>query len=431
MEKTVVNIQNMTAEILTIGDEILIGQITNTNSVWIAQQINLMGIKIVHMASVADDENAIVKAFDDALSRANFVFITGGLGPTKDDITKKTFSNYFNSELIINEEVLKMVSSFFTKRGKEVSELNRNQALVPRDCQVIKNPNGTAPGMWMKKNNTVFISMPGVPYEMKAMMTETILPKIKAENNLATIYHKTVLTNGIGESALAELIEEWEDNLFLKNIKLAYLPQPGMVRLRLSTFGDDLTELHRNVENEIEKLKATVGEYIFGYENYGEDAPSLEKIVSDLLRERKKTLALAESCTGGYLSSLFTNVAGASEIFKGAIIPYTNFAKHDLLQVDEKIFDTVGAVSKECVLQLAENVLKKFDTDYAVSISGIAGPTGGTDEKPVGTVWIAVANKQKSLALKFQFGDNRQRNIIMTANAATNLLRKFILKEKN
>jgi nicotinamide-nucleotide amidase len=203
----------MTAEILTIGDEILIGQITNTNSVWIAQQLNLMGIKIMHMASVSDDEGAIIKAFDDAAMRADFVFITGGLGPTKDDITKKTFSKYFEAELVMNDEVLEMVSSFFIKRGKEVSELNRNQALVPKGCEVILNANGTAPGMWMRKNKSVFISMPGVPYEMKAMMTDTILPKIKRENELPHIYHKTVLTNGIGESALAELIEPWEDKL--------------------------------------------------------------------------------------------------------------------------------------------------------------------------------------------------------------------------
>jgi len=235
----------MKAEILTIGDEILIGQITNTNSVWIAQQLNLIGVKIVHMASVADEEDAIITAFDNALTRADFVFITGGLGPTKDDITKKTFSKYFNVELVMDEEVLKHVASFFTKRGRQINEINSKQALVPKGCTVINNPHGTAPGMWMKKNNTVFISMPGVPFEMKDMMTETILPKIKRENNLPHIYHKTVLTNGIGESALAELIEDWEDNLVKKSIKLAYLPQTGMVRLRLSTSGPDMNVLKK------------------------------------------------------------------------------------------------------------------------------------------------------------------------------------------
>lgn len=419
----------MKAEILTIGDEILIGQIANTNSVWIAQQLNLIGVKVVHMASVADDEVAIKQAFDAALIRADFVFITGGLGPTKDDITKKTIANYFNTTLEIDESVLADVDGYFTKRGRPLGELNRNQALVPKGCTVIRNPNGTAPGMWIKKDKTVFISMPGVPYEMKAMVSDTILPKIKQENKLPHIYHKTVLTQGIGESALAELIERWEDSLIHSNIKLAYLPQSGLVRLRLSTFGDDVTILKKNVETEIGKLKTIIEKYVYGYENYGEETPLLEAIVSDLLRDKKETLSLAESCTGGYISSLFTAIPGASQIFKGAIVPYTNEAKHSLLQVDKTIFDTVGAVSKECVEQLAQQALKKFDSDYALAISGIAGPTGGTPEKPVGLVWAAVASKEKVLAIKFQFGDNRQRNIVMTANESINLLRKFILRQ--
>lgn len=419
----------MKAEILTIGDEILIGQITNTNSVWIAQQLNLSGIKVVHMASVSDDERAIIKAFDDALTRADFVFITGGLGPTKDDITKKTFAEYFNKPLILDESIHLDVKNYFAIRGKELNEINKKQAQVPEGCFVIKNTNGTAPGMWMRKNNTNFISMPGVPYEMKEMMSSIILPKIKKEFELLTIYHKTILTNGIGESALSEIIEKWEDGLAARNIKLAYLPQPGVVRLRLSTYGDNRKELETIIDNEINELKKLIPKYIFGYENYGEEPPTLEKIVSDMLRERKQTLALAESCTGGYVSSLFTAIPGASEILKGAIIPYSNIFKHTLLEVDSKLFETVGVVSKECVLQLAQNTIKKFNSDYSISISGIAGPTGATAEKPVGTVWIAVANKEKAVALKFQFGDNRLRNISMTANAAINMLRKFMLKE--
>lgn len=419
----------MKAEILTIGDEILIGQITNTNAVWIAQQLNQMGIKVTHMASVADDETAIIKAFNDSLLRANFVFITGGLGPTKDDITKKTIAKYFNVDLIINEDVLQDVTSFFLKRDKTVSQLNRNQALVPQGSIVFRNPHGTAPAMWLKKQNTVFVSMPGVPFEMKAIMTDAILPKIKNENILPHIYHKTVLTNGIGESALAELIEPWEDNLITKNIKLAYLPQPGIVRLRLSSYGSNLNELQNNIETEIESLKKIIDKYIYGYENYGEETPSLEKIVSQLLKERNETISLAESCTGGYISSLFTAIPGASNVFKGSIVPYTNEAKHSLLQVDDTIFNTVGEVSKECVEQLAKNVLKKFNSDYSIAISGIAGPSGGSIEKPVGTIWVAVANKEKCVCLKFLFGDNRQRNIIMTAHASLNLLRKFIVNQ--
>lgn len=418
----------MRAEILTIGDEILIGQITNTNSVWIAQQLNMLGIKVVHMASVADDETAIITAFDNAAARADFVFITGGLGPTKDDITKKTFVKYFNTELILDKDVLGDVSGFFEKRGREMTEINRQQALVPKGCFVIRNANGTAPGMWMKKNNTVYISMPGVPYEMKSMMTDSVLEKIKKENSLPFIYHRTVLMQGIGESTLAEMISDWEDALASKNIKLAYLPQPALLRLRLSTSGKNLAELQKTVDDEIEKLNVLAGKYIYGYENYGEETPSLEKIVSELLRERKQTLALAESCTGGYISSLFTAIPGASDIFKGAIVPYTNTAKNEILSVDKSIFETVGAVSRECVEQLAVNALKKLNADYAISVSGIAGPGGGTEEKPVGLVWIAVASKEKVIALKFVFGDNRQRNIIMTAQTSINLLRKFILK---
>ncbi len=420
----------MRAEILTIGDEILIGQITNTNSVWIAQKLNLMGIKVAHMASVSDDKDAILKAFNDAQQRSDFVFITGGLGPTKDDITKKLFAQYFNTILELDETVLAHVKSFFDKRGREMNEANRQQALIPKGCFVIHNQSGTAPGMWFKKENTVFISMPGVPYEMKEMMTNIILPKIKAENKLQFIYHKTVLTQGLGESFLAEKIEKWEDNLAAKNIKLAYLPQPGMVRLRLSTSGNDFDTIKKLVEKEIGILKILISEYVFGYEEYGEEPPTLEKIVSELLRERKKKIALAESCTGGYISSLFTGIAGSSDVFNGAIVPYHNNIKHELLQVDNSVFEQHGAVSKECVLQMAEHVKIKFHSDYSIATSGIAGPAGGTHEKPVGTVWIAVSSPENTLAMKFIFGDDRQRNIKMTANTALNMLRKMILKEE-
>lgn len=421
----------MRAEILTIGDEILIGQITNTNSVWIAQKLNLMGIKVVHMASVSDEKGAILKAFSDAQQRADFVFITGGLGPTKDDITKKLFAQYFNTILELDENVLAHVKSFFDKRGREMNESNRQQALIPKGCTVIHNQSGTAPGMWFKKENTVFVSMPGVPYEMKDMMSNIILPKIKSEYKLQHIYHKTVLTQGLGESFLAEKIEKWEDNLAAKNIKLAYLPQPGMVRLRLSTSGDNFDEIKKAVEKEIGILKILIKEYVFGFEEYGEETPSLEKIVSELLRERKKKIALAESCTGGYISSLFTAIAGSSDIFNGAVVPYHNNIKHELLQVDNSVFEQHGAVSKECVLQMAEHAKLKFHSDYSIATSGIAGPAGGTPEKPVGTVWIAVSSPEKTLAMKFIFGDDRQRNIKMTAATALNMLRKLILKEED
>lgn len=420
----------MKAEIITIGDEILIGQIVNTNSVWIAQQLNLIGIDVVHMASVSDSENGIIQSLEQAKYRADFIFITGGLGPTKDDITKKTLAKYFESELEINRNVLDHVNSFFDKRGRPLTETNRLQALLPKNCMVIENHHGTAPGMWFEKDKKVFISMPGVPYEMKAMMSEIILPEIKRNYSLPAIYHRTILLNGITESNLSDLIEKWELSLSKKKIKLAYLPQPGMVRLRLSSSGESFENLKRDINNQIEIVLPLIEKFIFGFEEYGEDPPTLEKTISDLLRERNQTLSVAESCTGGYVTSLFTAIPGASQIFRGAVVPYANITKHTLLEVDKNLFDTVGAVSKECVIQLAENVLKKFNSDFSISISGIAGPTGGTPEKPVGLVWIAVADKEKTIPIKFQFGDNRQRNIIMTANAAMSMLRKLILKQE-
>ena len=420
----------MKAELLTIGDEILIGQIVNTNSVWMARQLNQCGIAVTHMSSVGDDVAAIVNALDAASTRADLVFITGGLGPTKDDITKKTFADYFDAPLETDEEVLESIVNFFSRRGRETTLINRQQALVPKGCFVVKNLHGTAPGMWMQKKGVQFISMPGVPYEMEAMMSNIILPKIISENKLPHIYHRTILTNGIGESALAELIESWEDQLAAKQIKLAYLPQTGMVRLRLSANGPDLQLLREKIDAEVEALKTIAGQYVFGYENYGEETPGIAKVLSELLRERGESIALAESCTGGYVSSLITAIPGASEVFKGAIVPYTNLAKQELLQVDPNIFQTTGSVSKECVIQLAEHVRQKFNSTYAISISGIAGPGGATPEKPVGTVWIAVSSAEKTPALHFQFGEHRQRNIVATAAAALGLTRKFILKEE-
>jgi nicotinamide-nucleotide amidase len=395
--------------------------------VWIAQRLNEIGIKVNYISSIGDDENEILNQLKLSESRVDFVFITGGLGPTKDDITKKTLAKYFGTELILNQEILSDVKYFFEKRGRELNEINALQAMVPGGCVAIRNTQGTAPGMWFDHNKTIFVSMPGVPYEMKEMMSKLIIPKIISEFELPAIYHKTILTQGIPESSLAELIETWEDNLIHKNIKLAYLPQPGTVRLRLSSFGKNKETLVQNIEEEIENVKPLIQKYIYGFENYGEEQPGIENIVSEMLHSKNQTLSIAESCTGGYVSSLFTAIAGASTIFKGGIVPYENMSKHYLLDVDKELFTTVGSVSKECVMQLAQNVLKKFDSDYSIAISGIAGPGGGTPEKPVGTVWIAVADKEKVLPFKFQFGDNRQRNILMTANTAINMLRKLIL----
>lgn len=418
----------MKAEIISIGDEILIGQIVNTNAVWMAQQLNLCGIQVAAISTVSDGKEDIEHAVEIAFKRADIVLMTGGLGPTKDDITKKTLAGYFNCSMIINELVLQDVTEFFRIRGREVSPINRDQALVPSCCQVIRNSNGTAPGMWFEKEGKVCVSMPGVPYEMKEMMLQSILPKLKSNYKLPFIYHRTILTQGIGESILAEKIEAWEDALAGKNIKLAYLPQPGMVRLRLSTFGNNEAVLKKNVDEAIEKVIPLIHEFVFGFEAFGEETPEIQKVTLELLKQKGKTLSVAESCTGGYISSLFTGIAGSSEVFRGGMVPYSNQAKHELVGVDPRVFEQHGAVSEACVIQLAEGAIKKFHSDYSISVSGIAGPGGGTPEKPVGFVWIAVSNGKQTLAQSFQFGDNRSRNIVMTANSAINMLRKFVLE---
>lgn len=419
----------MKAELLTIGNEILIGQIVNTNAVWMAQQLNEAGISIVHMSSVPDEKQAILDAFAEAGKRAELVLITGGLGPTKDDVTKATFCEFFNTRLVMDEEVLQDVSGFFTKRGKEVSEVNRKQAEVPEGCRVIRNKNGTAPGMWMEKNNTIYVSMPGVPFEMKAMVTEDILPELKKRFTLPFIYHKTILTQGIGESMLAELISDWEDGLPAQQIGLAYLPSPGMVRLRLSSTGTKEEELRNRVEQAFAQVQPLIQKYIYGYEEYGQEQPTMEEILGRLLKERGLKLCLAESCTGGYISHLITGIAGSSAYYNGGVVPYHNEFKHELLGVDEAVFTSVGAVSRECVESMAKGAMQRFKADAAIAVSGIAGPTGATDGKPVGTTWIAVALKDTVISKQFIFGDNRQRNIHMTAITGMNMLRKLILGE--
>jgi nicotinamide-nucleotide amidase len=421
----------MRAELLTIGDEILIGQITNTNSVWMAQELNKIGINIVRMSSVSDDKNEIMNALDEASSRVDIVLITGGLGPTKDDVTKQTFCDYFNTELVLDDDVLYDVTNFFEKRNKTVSDINRKQAEVPKTCRVIRNFNGTAPGMWMEKNNTIYISMPGVPYEMKEMMINEILPDFKKRFALPFIYHKTILTQGIGESVLAELISDWEDQLKDKCISLAYLPSPGMVRLRLSSKGNNELELKQIIEQEVEKVKLIIHQFIYGYEEYGKEQPKLEEILGDLLREKKLKLALAESCSGGYISHLITSVPGSSDYYNGGLVPYHNEFKHDFLKVDNQIFEKFGAVSEECVNVMALEIMNKFNANTSIAVSGIAGPGGATSDKVVGTTWIAVAYNNQVITKKFIFGDNRQRNIQMTAITALNMLRKLILNIKD
>lgn len=412
------------AEIITIGEELLIGQVIDTNSAWISQQLNLIGISVKQITSISDNKQQIIDTLNQATQRSQLVLITGGLGPTKDDITKQTLAEYFNSKLIFNEEAYKNIEAIFTRRNLKVTELNKQQAYLPDNCKVIPNLEGTACGMQFKKNNSLVISMPGVPYEMKTMMEKFILPALKNEFKLPYVVHKTILTQGIGESLLAEKIENWENNL-PKNISLAYLPSPGIVRLRLSANGENKNELENLIQIEIDKLKEIISEYIFGY-----DDETLEVIIGNLLKAKYKTLAVAESCTGGYIAHLITSVPGSSKYFKGGIVSYANEIKINELQINEHDLKQFGAVSKQVVEQMAKNILRKYQTDYAIATSGIAGPDGGTPEKPVGMVWIAVADKFNVNAQVFYMGEHRGRNIQKSAITALNMLRKKILEHE-
>ncbi|MDQ3047966.1 MAG: competence/damage-inducible protein A [Bacteroidota bacterium] len=418
-------------EIITIGDEILIGQIVDTNSAFIATLLNMNGISVKQISSVSDNKDHIVKALDEAKERAEIIIITGGLGPTKDDITKKTLCEYFNTSLRFDEQAYEDVVNIFAAYGKEVTPLNKKQAEVPAICEVIRNYNGTAPGMWFDVNGKVFISMPGVPYEMKALMKEQVLPKLKSRFVFPHIFHKTVLTQGIGESSLSEIISDWEDSLATYNIKLAYLPSPGMVRLRLSTSGKDASQLRSVVEKKIEELNPLIAEYIYGFETFGEEKETLGQMVGKILLEKKLTISTAESCTGGYISHLLTMVPGSSSYYIGSVISYAYEIKETELAVSKLVLEKHGAVSKEVVEQMAKAIRIRYNTDYSISASGIAGPGGGTPEKPVGTVWIAIATPKKVISEKFLFGTDRERNIHKTANAALNMLKKELEKESN
>jgi nicotinamide-nucleotide amidase len=410
----------MKAEIITIGDELLIGQVIDTNSAWLGQQLSQLGIKVIHKQAVSDTEDAILQALKDAASRANLILITGGLGPTKDDITKKTLCKYFNTELVVNEEVMSWVTSIFERRKLPMLESNKLQAMVPSNCEVLFNENGTAPGMWFEKNNCVYVSMPGVPFEMKSIFADKAIPKIQTKFTLPSIIHRTILTASIGESFLAKKIEAWE-NALPDYIKLAYLPSVGQVRLRLSGSSSDKQALQKEMEALIEKLYQLCGAYIYGEEN-----DTLQEVIGRKLKNKKATLSTAESCTGGYVAHLITSVPGSSAYYKGSIISYANEIKHKELSVSTDVISNYGAVSEACVKQMAEGVRKKMNTDFAIATSGIAGPDGGTAEKPVGTVWIAIATSDKTIAQQFNMGDNRERTIQRTALQALFMLNTLL-----
>jgi nicotinamide-nucleotide amidase len=408
------------AEIITIGDEILYGQITDTNTQWISAELDKIGIKTVRKSSVGDTEEAILEIFGESSKRADLVIVTGGLGPTKDDITKKTFCKYFNSEIIVHPQAQIDVTAYFAKRGFVLSGTNKSQYELPSNATYIQNSMGTAPGMWFDHKGVIYISMPGVPYEMKGLMNLSILPKLQEHFKTPVIFHKVIKTIGIGESTLAEMIDAWEDAL-PEHIKLAYLPSMGSVKLRLTGFGEDLKTIENQVEKEFDKVFPTIQKFVYGYGN-----DELEEVIGRNLTEKKQTVSVAESCTGGYLGHQFTKVSGSSAYFIGGILAYDNLVKINQLSVNPETLKNFGAVSEETVKEMSENVRKKLNTTYGLATSGIAGPNGGTPEKPVGTIWIAIATENQTITKKLSFGGFREQNIHLTALNILNLLRSIL-----
>jgi nicotinamide-nucleotide amidase len=414
------NYSEIKAEIIAIGDELLYGQIIDTNSHWISQEMDKIGVRVVRRSTVGDNRESILSAFESAERRADIILMTGGLGPTNDDLTKPLLAEYFGCELVLFPEALDAVRTFFEKRGRELTELNKLQAHLPSKCTYIPNELGTAPGMWFQDNGKIWMSMPGVPHEMKKLISDQVIPRIKRLFKLPKIYHKVIKTVGIGESWLADLIKDWEKEL-PGHIKLAYLPSLGQVKLRLTAFGENDEQLVNDVEKEIEKVKPLIDKYIFGYNH-----EKLEEAIGRLLKLHNKKVALAESCSGGYISHLITSIPGSSDYFQGALIPYHNHFKNSILNVDAGILKVKGAVSEETVIQMSEHIRKLFDADFGLASSGIAGPSGGWAEKPVGTVWIACAMEGKTVTKKLQLTQDRLLNIQLTGVAVLNLLRLCI-----
>lgn len=417
--------KNVYATIITIGDELLIGQVIDTNSAWIAQQLNKNGIALKKRVAIGDSSREIKDALDIESTHTDIILITGGLGPTSDDITKPALCEYFGGKMIVNREALENVKYLFEKIFKRpVSRVNLMQAEVPDVCEVIQNKRGSAPGMIFNKNNTIYISMPGVPYEMKGMMEESVIPMLKKKYQLPSIIHRTILTAGIGESALAEVIKDFEYSLPAE-IKLAYLPNYGMVRLRLSTSGFDKEETEENLASYFNELKSLVNEYMVT-----DVDDSMPAFIGKLLKSKNKTVSTAESCTGGYIAHLITSVAGSSDYFEGSIVSYSNDVKQRMLNVSGATLSNFGAVSEEAVTEMLKGLLEKLNTDYGIAVSGIMGPGGGTEDKPVGTVWIAVGNSENHLCQKLSLRFSRERNIEVTGMMALNLLRKFVVESR-
>jgi len=410
--------------IITIGDELLIGQTIDTNSAWMAQELNSAGIWVNRRVAVGDDWKEIWQSLDEESRNAEIILITGGLGPTADDITKPLLCEYFGGKIVVNEEALENVKRIFQRYLKRpLIERNLKQAEVPDNCTVIQNRRGTAPGMWFEKNNRIFVSMPGVPYEMKGMMSDDVIPALTKRFTLPGIYHRTLLTSGIGESFLAEMIAEFE-NALPATIKLAYLPNYGMVKLRLSARSNGDENIEAEIDRQFETLQSLVKDYMVVNRD-----ETLEETVGKLLKAKNKTVSTAESCTGGYIAHLLTSIPGSSNYFQGSVVSYANRVKQEILEVGSETLNSHGAVSEETVTEMVKGVLKRMKTDYALATSGIMGPDGGSPEKPVGLVWVAVGNKDQVLTHKFSFRFDRRRNIELTANNALNELRKFILSD--
>lgn len=408
----------MKAELITIGDEILIGQVVNTNAAFLAEELNKLGIAVVHIATIADKAENIYTALQEASSRVELVITTGGLGPTRDDVTKHSLAKYFNSGMSLRTEVLDQIKAFINARGGIMNDKNASQAILPDNCEVLPNRSGTAQGMWFSKDNVTFVALPGVPYEMKEIFLNELAPRLRRRFTLPVIHHETVLTSGIPESSMAKLIEKWENGL-PAGISLAYLPSPGILRLRLSGTDNNPDKLLETMHTELKKLESLIGPYIFGY---NEDR--LEEVTGDLLRKKGLTLAIAESCTGGKISELVTSVPGASQYFTGSIIAYSNEIKVHQLGVPAVVIERSGSVSREVSIEMAKGAINMFHSDIAMAVTGIAGPTGGTIHKSVGTTWIAVASKDHITSQIYNFGEHRGRNIQKAAVTALFMLKK-------
>lgn len=414
----------MRAHIITIGDEILIGQIVDTNSAFIAKELDKVGIEVHQISSISDNKQHILQSLAEAQETTELVLITGGLGPTKDDVTKHTFCEYFEDTLVEDPAVLQNIERIFKHHvNRPMLPANRSQALVPSKATVLMNKNGTAPGMWMQSGKTVFVSMPGVPFEMKALMTDEVIPRVQQTFSRPFILHKTLQTYGRGESEIANTIEDWEDNL-PSDIKLAYLPALGKVRLRLSTKGPDKALLERRLEEQITSLKALIGDIIVGYD----DDELIEKVVGTLLTNNNKTLAVAESCTGGQIAAAITAIPGASSYFKGGMVTYATHSKVELLKIDQAVIDEHSVVSAQVAEAMAAAVKNWYQSDYAISTTGNAGPSKGDSDAEVGTVFIGIATPTGVFSQEFKMGSQRERVISKSVNKAFELLQKEILK---